>query len=218
MAITTIHPIKATVDKAIAYICNPEKTDDSLLITSFGCSPQTAHYDFAFTRSKADQKAVKLAHHLIQAFKPGEVTSEEAHQIGREFADKVLGGRYSYVLTTHIDCGHVHNHIIFNAVDNENYRHYNDCIKTYYGLRRVNDQICAEHNLSVIDKGSRNRGQTWYQWKLEVDDEKRLLRKELNQAADITESWEEFLAFLRAKGVRVKEGGTLSFNAPGSTC
>ena len=117
MAVTKIHPIKTTLNKAIDYICNPDKTDDKVLISSYGCSYETADIEFGFTLSKARDKGDNLGHHLIQSFAPGEVSYEEAHRIGKELADKVLGGKYEYVLTTHIDKGHIHNHIIFCAVD-----------------------------------------------------------------------------------------------------
>lgn len=130
MAVTKIHGIKTTIDKAIDYICNPDKTDDQIYISSFACSPETAALDFKYTldhtteQSFADgQDRENKAFHLIQAFAPGEVSYEEAHAIGKELADKLLGGRYSYVLTTHIDKGHIHNHLIFCAADNIDYKH-----------------------------------------------------------------------------------------------
>ena len=112
MAYTKIHAVKATVHKAIAYICNPDKTDGSLLISSYGCSPETAHFDFKFALSKTSHNDENKAYHLIQSFLPGEVDFDTAHQIGMELADKVLEGKYSYVVSTHIDRDHIHNHII----------------------------------------------------------------------------------------------------------
>lgn len=113
MAYTKIHPIKSTLKKALDYIMNPEKTDSRLLVSSFGCSPETADIEFRFTLDQAMDKGDNLAHHLIQSFKPGEVDYETAHKIGKQLADEVTGGKYEYVLTTHIDRGHIHNHIIF---------------------------------------------------------------------------------------------------------
>ena len=115
MAYTKIHAIKATVDKAIDYICNPDKTDEKMFISSYACSPETAAIDFKYTLDHCRENSPNKAYHLIQAFAPGEVSFEEARQIGKELADKVLEGKYSYVVTTHIDKGHVHNHIIFCA-------------------------------------------------------------------------------------------------------
>ena len=113
MAYTKIHAIKATVDKAIDYICNPEKTDEKMFVSSYACSPETAAYDFKYTLDHCRENSPNKAYHLIQAFAPGEVGYEEAHRIGKELADKILEGKYSYVITTHIDKGHIHNHIIF---------------------------------------------------------------------------------------------------------
>ena len=115
MAYTKIHAIKATVDKAIDYICNPDKTDEKMFISSYACSPETAAIDFKYTLDHCRENSPNKAYHLIQAVAPGGVSFEEAHQIGKELADKVLEGKYSYVVTTHIDKGHVHNHIILCA-------------------------------------------------------------------------------------------------------
>ena len=116
MAVTKTHPIKSTLKAAIDYICNPDKTDGKLLVSSFGCTAETADIEFAWTRRHAIDKGTNLGRHLIQAFEPGEVMPEEAHRIGMELAREVLGGKYEFVLTTHIDRDHVHNHLIFNAV------------------------------------------------------------------------------------------------------
>ena len=113
MAVTKIHPIKSTLKKALDYIENPAKTDEKMLVSSFACSYETADIEFELLLSQAMQKGNNLAHHLIQSFAPGETTPEQAHEIGRQLADEVLQGKYPYVLTTHIDKGHVHNHIIF---------------------------------------------------------------------------------------------------------
>ena len=101
MAVTKIHPIKSTLKKALDYITNPAKTDDKLYVSSFGCAVETADIEFEKTRLRAMNKGNNLAPHLIQAFEPGEVTPEAAHEIGRQLADSILGGKYEYVLTTH---------------------------------------------------------------------------------------------------------------------
>ena len=120
MAVTKIHPIKSTLKKALDYIENPDKTEDKMLVSSFGCSYETADIEFEMLLAQAIQKGNNLAHHLIQSFAPGEATPEQAHEIGKLLADEVLQGKYSkysYVLTTHIDKGHVHNYLIFCAVE-----------------------------------------------------------------------------------------------------
>lgn len=153
MAYTKIHAIKTTLDKSIAYICNEAKTDKSVLIDSFGCAPETAKYDFNFALSHTNKNDPNLAFHLIQSFLPGEVGYDEAHQIGLELADRLLQNNYSFVLSTHIDKGHIHNHLIFCAADNVYHKKYHDCKKTYGHIRHLSDDLCREHNLSVIKPG-----------------------------------------------------------------
>ena len=99
---------------------------------------------------QALDKGNNLAHHLIQSFEPGEVSFEKAHEIGKQLADAVTKGQYEYVLSTHIDKGHVHNHIIFCAVNFVNYHKYNSNKRSYYGIRNISDRLCYENGLSVI--------------------------------------------------------------------
>lgn len=167
MAVTKIHGIKTTVDKAIEYICNPDKTDQNLYISSFACSPETAVLDFKYTLDHThdcrDPHNTNKAFHLIQAFSPGEVSYEEAHQIGKELADRLLEGKYSYVLTTHTDKGHVHNHLIFCSADNITFSHYHDCKKNYWKIRNLSDTLCQEHNLSTIMPNGK-KGMKYNEW------------------------------------------------------
>ena len=153
MAVPKIHPIKSTLKKALDYIENPVKTDEKILVSSFACSYETADIEFELLLSQAMQKGNNLAHHLIQSFAPGETTPEQAHEIGRQLADEVLQGKYPYVLTTHIDKDHVHNHLIFNAVDFVGYHAYKSYKRIYYDMREVSDRLCKENGLSVIQIG-----------------------------------------------------------------
>lgn len=151
MAYTEIHPIKSTLDKALTYICNPDKTDGKILISSFGCSYETADIEFGFTLSQTKiRKGDNLAHHLIQSFDPGETTPEQAHEIGAKLADVVTGGQYEYVLSTHIDKGHIHNHILFCAANFVEHKKYHSNKKSLYQIRNANDSLCREYNLSTI--------------------------------------------------------------------
>ncbi len=163
MAVTKIHPIKSTLKKALDYIENPVKTDEKILVSSFACSYETADIEFELLLSQAMQKGNNLAHHLIQSFAPGETTPEQAHEIGRQLADEVLQGKYPYVLTTHIDKGHVHNHIIFCAVDMVNQRKYVSNRQSYAYIRRTSDRLCKEHGLSVVMPGQ-DRGKSYAEW------------------------------------------------------
>ena len=154
MAITKIHAITGTIGKSIDYICNPDKTDDECLLTFNACSHKTVEYDFKFALDRTMHHDRNLAYHLIQSFKPGEISSEEAHKIGEELAKEVLGSKYSYVIATHNDKGHIHNHIIFCAADNIDHKKYHDCRETYYNIRNISDKICKSHGLYVIPENS----------------------------------------------------------------
>ncbi len=213
MAYTKIHAITATVNKAVDYICNPDKTDEGILISSYGCSPETAAYDFKFALSKTKQSDPNKAYHLIQSFLPGEVSYKEAHQIGVELADKLLEGKYSYVVSTHIDKGHVHNHIIFCAADNINHEKYHDCKKTYYSIRSLSDNLCREHGLSVITPGE-NRGKTYKEWQAGKNGSawKEQLKADIDEAIKNAAAYEDCIELIRAKGYEVK-GETFGENA-----
>ena len=204
MAYTKIHAIKATVNKAIDYICNPDKTDDKLLISSFACSPETAAIDFRFTLSHTNQHDENKAFHLIQSFLPGEVSFEEAHRIGQELADKVLEGKYSYVVATHVDREHVHNHIIFCAADNLDHGKYHDCKQSYHRIRKLSDQLCADHNLSII-KPSKERGKPYKEWQANRDNTswKMQIRKDINTSIKSSSTYDEFLLLMKAKGYEI---------------
>ena len=205
MAITKIHAIKATLPKAIKYITNPHKTDDKILVSTFACGVETAHYDFNFALSKTKQSDPNKAFHLIQAFAPGEVSYNEAHQIGIELADKLLEGKYSYVISTHIDKEHIHNHIIFCAADNIEHQKYNDCKRTYYHIRELSDTLCKEHNLSVINPSNR-KGKTYKEWQSEKNgiSLKVTLRKDIDDAINSCSSYKDFIALMKAKGYEIK--------------
>jgi len=141
MAVTKIKPVKSTLSKAFDDIQNPEKTDEKMLVSSFGCSYETADIEFDFTISQALDKGNNVAHHLNQSFEPGEMDFEKAHEIGRQLADAVTKGQHEYVLMTHIDKGHVHNHIIFCAVNFVDHHKYVSNKRSYYGIRNISDRL-----------------------------------------------------------------------------
>ena len=205
MAYTKIHAVTATVNKAVDYICNPSKTDEGILISSYGCSPETAAYDFKFALSKTRQSDPNKAYHLIQSFLPGEVSYKEAHQIGVELADKLLEGKYSYVVTTHIDKGHVHNHIIFCAADNINHVKYHDCKKSYYNIRSLSDDLCREHKLSIITPGEK-RGKTYSEWQAGKNGSawKEQLKSAIDEAIKNAATYDDCIELIRAKGYEIK--------------
>ncbi len=216
MAVTKIHPIKSTLKKALDYIENPDKTEDKMLVSSFGCSYETADIEFEMLLAQAIQKGNNLAHHLIQSFAPGEATPEQAHEIGKQLADEVLQGKYSYVLTTHIDKGHVHNHLIFCAVDMVNHRKYNSNRQSYAYIRRTSDRLCREHGLSVVQP-SRDKGKSYAEW--DAGRKGKSWKAKLKAAIDAVipqaKNFDDFLRLMAAQGYEIKQGKFISFRAPG---
>ena len=162
MAITKIHAIKSTVQKSIEYICNPHKTDNRILVDSFACGIETAELDSQMENASGRPDA-NPAYHVIQSFAPGEVTFEEAHAIGKELAERLLHSTHPYVLTTHVDKEHVHNHLIFCSADMISHTRYNDCMRSYRHLRSLSDTLCKEHHLSVITLDGK-KGMNYKEW------------------------------------------------------
>ena len=209
MAVTKIHPIKST-----DYIENPDKTDEKLFVSSYGCSYETADIEFQMLLDQAFKKGNNLAHHLIQAFEPGETTPEQAHEIGKQLADEVLQGKYSYVLTTHIDKGHVHNHLIFCAVDMVNHRKYNSNRQSYAYIRRTSDRLCQENGLSVVKPG-KAKGKTYAEWDAQKKGKswKAKLKIAIDAAIPQAKDFDGFLRLMEAQGYEVKQGKYISFRA-----
>lgn len=219
MAITKTKHITTTLKKAIDYICNEKKTDEGILISSFACSPETADLEFALTEHKYNRGGEYLAHHLIQSFKPGEVTPEEAHQIGMEWAKSILGGKYEFVLSTHIDRGHVHNHLIFNATSFVEGRKYNDCKESLKFRMHESDRICREHGLSVIEQRSGRRGAGKYEYEHQKRGTswKEKIRVAIDDAIEKSADWDEFITIMELKGCDCERNpnGTMKFRLLG---
>ena len=208
------------MSKAIAYILNPEKTDEKLLVSSYGCASETAAREFEWTRKIAEQKGMNpvriIARHVIQSFDIGEVTPELAHEIGKQFADEILGGKYEYVLTTHIDKDHVHNHLIFNAVDFVDYHAYKSYKRIYYDMREVSDRLCKENGLSVIPP-SQNKGMGYkeYTEAKRGTSWKQKLKQTIDRLVITAKDYDDFLRLMQEAGYEIKTGKYISFRAEG---
>ena len=220
MAITKIHPIKSTLNFAIDYITNADKTDEKLLISSYLCHPSTAHTAFIKTREDANTSGSVLARHLIQSFYPGEATPEKAHEIGQALCEKILKDEYQYVLSTHVDKGHIHNHIIFNNVNIKSGKCYQSNKRSYHQIRYQSDTLCKENNLSVIDeyyeaykRKYKTNGKSWY----ENDQHKRgtswksKLQFDIDRIIKQSKDWDEFLSKMTAQGYEIKQGKHIAF-------
>ena len=220
MAITKIHPIKSTLHLAIAYIVNGDKTDEQLLVSTHKCHESSAHTQFLRTREEMGTKGTVLARHIIQSFLPGETSPEMVHQIGMELCKKTLKDEYEFVLSTHIDKGHIHNHNIFNNVNMVTGKCYQSNKKSYHKIRYQSDKLCKENNLSVIDefyesykKKYKTNGKSWYKneqakkgtsWKSRLQfDIDRLIKQ--------SKDWDEFLKKMADLGYEIKYGKHIAF-------
>ena len=217
MAVTKIKPVKSTLSKALDYIENPDKTDGKMLVSSFGCSYETADIEFGYTLSQALDKGNNLAFHLIQSFAPGEVDYEKAHEIGKQLADAVTKGQHEYVVTTHIDKGHIHNHIIFCAVNFVDHHKYNSNKRSYYGIRNMSDKLCRENGLSVVVPGKGSKGKSYAEYQAEKTGTswKGKLKIAVDALIPQVSSFEELLQRLQAAGYEIKPGKYVSCRAPG---
>ena len=218
MAVTKIKPVKAraALKNAVEYILDPSKTDGKLLVSSFGCSYETAYEEFSLTLSKAMEKGNNRAHHLIQSFSPGEATKEQAHEIGKRLADEATRGRFEYVLTTHIDKGHIHNHILFCAASFADHKKYVSNKKSYYEVRGISDRLCREYGLSVVAAG-RDKGRSYAEYSADLGGGswKSKLREAIDGIIPLSSDIGDFLKRLEAAGYDVKRGKYISVRAEG---
>lgn len=223
MAITKIREITQTVEKAIDYISNSDKTDDKVLINTFACSLSTAALEFKFANESAKNKSQNIARHIIQSFAPNEVTPEQAHEIGIKLADELLKGEYEYIIATHIDKGHIHNHIILNEVSfvtgktfsTEHDRKKNPAWKQ---IRDISDKLCKEYSLSIVQNAERGTGKSYYEWEQSKNKTswKDLLRENIDECIMQANSFDDFLRLMQEREYEYKRTEkTLSFRAKG---
>lgn len=239
MAVTKIKPVHSTLKAAIKYIVNPQKTDEMTLVDSYGCVPETAHLEFALTadstsayayagddddgadnRKRKEGKKEKhpvLAFHVIQSFKPDEVTKEVAHEIGLEFARTITDKSHEYIVATHVDRHHIHNHIIFNAVNFKTKHKYHSNYRSYFKLRECSDRLCAEHGLSVITE-PKEKGKSYFEWMLanEGKSYKSALKADLDSCIRSSLSFDALILQMKSLGYDVKFGKHIAFKAPGA--
>ena len=226
MAITKIHPIKATLNLAIEYITDTKKTDEQILVSTNKCYPVSAHTQFLKRREEQNIKGNVLARHLIQSFLPGETTPEIAHQIGLELCKKILKGEYEFILSTHIDKGHIHNHIIFNNVNMATGKCYQSNKRSYHQIRYQSDKLCKEYNLSVIDeyyerfkKKYKTNGKSWYENEQAKNGSswKSKLQFNIDKMIAQSKDWAEFTQNMTELGYEIKYGKHIAFKQKGKS-
>ena len=213
MAVTKIIPIRTTIGKSIAYICNPSKTENCAFVYSENCFPKTASVEFSFLLRKAQAGGNTLGRHLIQSFSPDETTPEQAHEIGKKLAEKHLKGEYAYVMTTHVERNYIHNHFVWCAVNIKTHNRYHSNKRSYHEIQGLSDSLCRENGSSVVEVKSGKRGKSRFEYDKakQGNSYKEKLQIAIDNATLKASSFEEFLQLLAAQGYEIKQGKYLSF-------
>ena len=192
-----------SLEEAVAYAMNREKTEQAVFEDAIGCTCDSAFADMVATKKRFHKMEGVQGYHLIQSFAEGEVTPELAHLIGQELADELLKGKFEAVVTTHLNTRHYHNHIVFNSVSMEDGRKYHSSAKSYYEeVRKRSDAICVKYGLSVIpEKGG--KGKSYSQWQAERDGKptwRTAIRMDIKEAVQECFTWKQFLAQMEQRG------------------
>ena len=226
MATTRIIPMHLSKGKTLAqslagragYGMNPDKTDGGELISSFACEPETVVAEFALSKREYRELTGRvqendiIAYQIRQSFKPGEISPEEANRIGYEFAQRFLKEKHAFIVCTHTDKAHIHNHIYWNSTTLDCTRKFNNFIGSYRAVRKLSDLICAEHRLSIIEKPQKY-GLSYNRWlgnqgKLSNRD---LLRMAIDAALETKpKDFDALLMFLKSSGYTVSRKRRLS--------
>ena len=228
MAYTSVIPVRR-LDRAVKYVINKEKTtavslqdaldyaanrdktEQSCFESSYTCTLETAFADMRQTKEQWHKSGGVQGYHLVQSFAAGEVAPELAHQIAKELADRVLGGRYEYVIGTHLNTGHIHSHIVWNSVSCVDGKKYRSNYKSYVTeIRAVSDELCRKYKLSVIDtENSNHLAKPYAEWLAEKNDQptwRTAIRQDVDDAIQQSLTWRQFLGALEHKGYEVRMG------------
>ena len=228
MAYTSVIPVRR-LDRAVKYVMNKEKTtavslqdaldyaanrdktEQSCFESSYACTLETAFSDMRQTKERWHKLGGVQGYHLVQSFAASEVTPELAHQIAKELADRVLGGRYEYVIGTHLNTGHIHSHIVWNSVSCVDGKKYRSNYKSYVTeIRAVSDELCRKYKLSVIDtETSHHVAKPYAEWLAEKNGQptwRTAIRQDVDEAIRQSLTWRQFLGALERKGYEVRMG------------
>ena len=228
MAYTSVIPVRR-LDRAVKYVMNKEKTtavslqdaldyaanrdktEQSCFESSYACTLETAFADMRQTKERWHKLGGVQGYHLVQSFAVGEVTPELAHQIAKELTDRVLGGRYEYVIGTHLNTGHIHSHIVWNTVSCVDGKKYRSNYKSYVTeIRAVSDELCRKYKLSVIDtETSHHVAKPYAEWLAEKNGQptwRTAIRQDVDDAIQQSLTWRQFLSVLERKGYEVRMG------------
>lgn len=236
MAYDKIIPIRHRLDHCVNYVLNPDKTDLSqvldyigdaeknmlpdgraILQTAIHCRLESANAEMQATKVRWHKRGGILGYHLIHSYAPGEVTPEQAHRLGVEFANRLLQDRYEAVVSTHLDHDHIHNHVLFNSVSFVDGKKFRDNFKAYYGdIRGISNEVSRENGLSVIDPdGSGKSYSEWNAHKKGKATVRDLVREDIDAAIQNAFTYQTFLAHLRKRGYEIKSGTHIALKPPG---
>lgn len=241
MAYDKIIPIRRRLDHCVSYVLNPEKTalgraleyigngsktippdGKAVLETAINCQLDTAYREMQATKRRWGKTGGVLGYHLVHSYAPGEVTPEQAHEIGVEFARQLLRGKYEAVVATHLDHDHIHNHVLFNSVSCIDGKKYRDNFKAYYGdIRGASNEVSRKHGLSVIQP--EGCGKSYAEWEAEKRGKatvRGLIRQDVDAIIGQSFTYATFLSGLRKRGYEIKYGPNVKHTAvkpPGGT-
>ena len=199
------------LNRLLSYTQNNDKTEHQLYVSGFNCIPQNAHEIMVETKQRW-RKPVKdgniLAYHIIQSFSPGEATPDQVHQIGCEFAQRFLADRFECTVSTHLDRGHLHNHIVVNSVSYKDGKMFRSDFDAYYkGIRKISDELCRENRLSVIETDGKGKSyDEWLSGQSGKPTIRGMVRKDVEQAIAAADSFDGFILELQNMGYTVKYG------------
>ena len=218
MAITKILYRNGGLAQAIQYITNPDKTDQCVLVDHFNCDPGFAYQQMMNTKRRFHKTDGRQCYHIIQSFKPDEITPELAHEIAKRFAAEHLRG-YEAVIGTHVDKGHIHSHIVFNSVNADTGIKYHSTLQNYYQqIRGISDRLCAENGLSVILQGERTKTVSYIEWLRQSKGQptfRSMLEADLRDAIADANDLGHFFLLMEHKGYEIHHGNRLGFRLRG---
>ena len=200
-----------SLEEAVDYAANRDKTESACFETGLGCTTTSAFEDMRLNTLRWHKETGVQGYHLVQSFAEGEVTPELAHQIGVEFAEQLLLGKYQAIVTTHLNTKHYHNHIVWSAVSLEDGKKYHSNSKSYYTeVRALSDALCQKYGLSIIEMPESLRGKRQYEkWRAEENNQptwRTAIRQDVDEAIQQSLTWRQFLAVLDRKGYEVRMG------------
>ena len=213
---------RQSIAARLDYIMNPKKTDGGILVSTYACSPETAADEFMLFRQEYQQNTGRtqenevIGYHVRQAFKPEEITPEEANEIGKELAARMTDDQFAYVVATHIDKHHIHNHIIICSTDLDGRHKYRNVKQSAKDLAQISDSLCREHSLSVI-QNPQDKTVTYDKWQ---GNQRRFThRDELRMIIDAAlrmqpDGFDALMQLLEEAGCHIKRGAQISIKPP----